>query len=181
MRSSKLISFFPALAATVLLSACGNLSVPSVKKVPAGSYVTGPLVSADSPTTDDGFTCPSKPNVVPDYDWSFDDSGQYTVCQKRESRADIKIHGTTSDSNTICIFPVQYVDDEHIYTKPDLTTGAPLAQCIQISPAGVFANFPDINFNAVFIVEKPYLAQMKTCLAAGNYYGCPAYSYGVFR
>jgi hypothetical protein len=132
-------------------------------------------------STDPNYTCPDNPNVVPDYDWYHDGSEQFTVCPKNTSIYDILVHGKTHSSDTICVYPTQVIDSQHVYVKPDVTTGLPLSVCIKIADTGVYANFDQINFNAAFIVEQPDDAAMRTCLYQGNYTNCPRYSFGKFR
>lgn len=127
------------------------------------------------------FQCPSNPNVLPEYDQHLDGTGQYTACASTASTADLLLHGQTVSSTAICVYPAQYVDATHIFTKPDPSTGAPIYSCQEISPDGVKVSFPSVNYNMVFVVEQPNRQAMSNCLITHDYTSCPVYSYGRFR
>lgn len=135
------------------------------------------------------YNCPYSPNVVPDYDWMLDGSGHFEVCSHKENQTDLLVHGQTHYSDEICLFPAEVVNSTgQIFLKLDLATNGLLYKCIQADEGGVAARFDFTNFNALFIVEKPYLNQMLSCLsgpAGPSYFACPNnpgyYSYGRFR
>ncbi|HAR43178.1 MAG TPA: hypothetical protein DCS07_11220 [Bdellovibrionales bacterium] len=165
----------------LLLGGCGNMSKPGKIIAPASTFSPGGIPGDLSAASSDEYVCPATPNVLADYDFEFNGSGTYTVCQS-QNLENIEIHGKTAQSNTICVFPIQYVNEQNIYWKPELATGRPLSSCITVnSTAGVYATFPGITFNAVFIVENTDRWQMEQCLITGTYATCPHYSYGKFR
>jgi hypothetical protein len=138
--------------------------------------------------TDGNYTCPNTANVLSNSDSAaYSNAGKYTVCSQTSNIANIKIHGTTMGSNGICVFPVQFIDSSHVYFKPDLSTGLPMASCATISSSGTSSSsgieltFTGISFNAVFIVDDSSKDMMQMCLANANAGGCPLYSYGKFR
>jgi hypothetical protein len=137
--------------------------------------------SSSSNTSSNAYRCPSSTNVFPDEEYALNGGGRYTVCTTSKSAANILVHGTTSRSNRVCIYPAQVIDEQHVYVKPDTSTGLPWHQCSEISDLGVPASFPNINYNAVFIVEGPDESAMTSCLMGGNYFACPEYSFGQFR
>jgi hypothetical protein len=174
-------------AALITTSSCVNLHNGKVQ-VPMEIYGSQPLLGG---VDDPEFSCPSSPNVVPDYDYDLDGSGYYNVCYHRTSQADIKFTGRTASSNVVCVFPAEYVNATNIFVKPDVDAGtnAPWYQCRELtgSPdgatsSGVRMSFPGIRWNAAFIVEGTQAAlEMQRCLAQNNYYACPRYSFGIFR
>ena len=192
---SKVNSYFRTIAnltvaGTVFLTGCSNVIGPRYDRAPEDSYMirssassSGLEFGSNDPYSDENYNCPTSPNVVPDYDYLFDGSGQYRVCKKKDSDSDILIHGRTSLSNSICIFPAHFVDVTTVYTRPDpMAPALPWFKCFQIAEAGIFASFPNTSFNAVFIVERGAEYQMRDCLKnGGNYYTCPSYSFGKFR
>ncbi len=174
-----------AVTGLMLFSACGNTTYRS-EQITAGSSSYNPSVSTDSAVTvddtlDANYTCPQSANTLPDYDYKNDGSGKYTVCEKKDSTAEILIHGKTSEYGAVCVFPVQVIDESHIYVKPDVATGLPMVTCYEATKRGVYAKFAGVRFNATFIVEYQYANAMRACLLSGNYYTCPNYSYGRFR
>lgn len=173
---------FKTLIATLalLLTGCGQVYRNSLPQSLLGSYsVNNP--SSSFTINSNQFACPSSPNVLPDYDSRLDGTGRYTVCATPSSKSRILVHGKTTSSKQICIYPAQVIDQKHVYVKPDLSTNLPWNQCSEIIDGGVTAQFDSIEFNAVFIVEEPDQAQMTSCLIGGNYYSCPTYSFGKFR
>lgn len=169
----------------IFISGCG-VSMPSSSNLvsaPPGSYQQGVLLgqgSAGSTATNSAFTCPSSPNVTAASNSGFDSIGNFTVCSDASDNANILIHGSTQ-SGEVCVFPAQVIDSEHVYTKPDLSTGAPWYQCYPPSTGGIVATFSDINWNAAFIVEQTNVKQMQSCLIGGNYLQCPVYAFGKFE
>lgn len=124
------------------------------------------------------YQCPYSPNVTPDYDRYLDGSGHYNVCYHRDSREKILVHGRTRESDTICIYPVEIVDEQHVYVKPD-AQGLPWNTCVQVADTGVHAEFAGASFNAVIVVERHLNQQMRECLIGVG--SCPDYSFGRFR
>lgn len=166
----------------VATTGCGNILKPYVPRAPEGSYGRSPAsVRPSTGGSPQGYACPDSPNVVPDYDYERDGTGQFSVCHNRDSQADILVHGSISQGTSICIFPAQVIDDQHIYVKPDVQTGLPWSQCVEVTDQGAYARFEGISWNAAFIVESIHKSQMQSCLFGGNYYGCPRYSFGRFR
>jgi hypothetical protein len=182
-----------ALCGLIALTAtsCGNyVGSTSVSRISTSSGVhygaTADLsaLSGGGTTSDGNYTCPNTANVLSNSDSSYTTSaGRYTVCSQTSNLANIKVHGTTMGSNTICVFPIQQVDSSHVYFKPDLSTGLPYASCATItsSSSGLEFIFAGMSFNAVFIVDDIYKNQMQSCLANANPGACPVYSYGQFR
>lgn len=169
-------------AAAALSSACGNLVPRERKASPAEYQGLGSVSTITTPgLSSDAFSCAEQPNVLPDYDETFDGARRYTVCRSRNNQTDIQVHGQTAGSKSICVFPAQEINSTHIYAKPDLVTGGLVHHCAEITENGVIASFPNVNFNAAFIVEGEDFQQMQACLVVGNYWGCPNYSYGKFR
>jgi hypothetical protein len=160
----------------IALTGCGRHDVMRVPQLDGYAYTGTPTSGTNS-----DYRCVNEPNVLPDYDWDLDGSGRYTVCPSTKAFSDILIHGSTSYGNEICVFPAQYIDDSHIYTKPTLSGTGPISACVQGTPNGAYASFQGVNYNAVFIVEKRDYQQMMECLIQRNYYFCPSFSFGTFR
>lgn len=171
------------LASAIPISGCGQVLFKSyIPETPGGKSGTVSALTTDSPKDDPDFNCPQEPNVVPNYDWDLNGTGFFRVCESKKDLMNILIHGKTSRSNVICIFPAEVVNQKSIFTKPDLITGAPLSQCVEATEEGIYAKFEGIKFNAVFIVEKPDQLQMENCLFGGVSPLCPQYySFGKFR
>lgn len=130
---------------------------------------------------DPNYICPKSPNLTPDYDKTLDGSGYYTVCKNKLNTSDTLLHGKTYLASAICLFPAEWISQENIYTKPDLITQAPWSQCFEIEQKGVYASFQGINYNAFYLVEKPFHEDMQNCLLGGRLALCPPYSFGRFR
>ena len=170
------------------VAGCGNFTKgpdyapPGMIQSSTVSNATDSLNDADP-----NYSCPLEPNVTPDYDWAMDGSGYYAVCSHRTQTSSILIHGTTLYSSIICVFPVEMTDTGQAFFKPNGATGGAIHECLQVSDEeGAKVQFDNIQFNAVFIVEKPFSQQMETCLVLGNYYQCPAnadysFSFGIVR
>jgi hypothetical protein len=168
--------FLSSLA--LFLTGCG---APNGYRVTAVPQSTGYTFTGTSSDGSSDYRCPSSPNVMPNWDRAIDGSGRYTVCPSRTDFANILIHGKTSVSNEICVFPAQYISETNIYTKPAADGTGAMNACIQATQTGVYASFKEINYNAVFIVEKRNHQQMVDCLILKNYNFCPEFSFGVFR
>ncbi|MCM2322432.1 MAG: hypothetical protein NDJ90_04135 [Oligoflexia bacterium] len=176
-------AFLPLITMAVLLSSCAPIGRTYVPRAGESSFSRASALGVIDTESSGDFSCPGSPNVVPDYDSENDGSGYFTVCASRTDNAKLFIRGQTARSNTICVFPAQVVDSRHTYWKPELGTGLPWNQCVSAieDVEGALLTFAGINFNAVFIVEEMDRDQMQLCLGNGNYYGCPAYSFGRFR
>lgn len=161
------------------LGGCGGVIKPVIPRALENSYQLNASTSADTDSLE--YHCPANPNIIPDYDYQLDGTGRYSACYHKTEKSKILIHGKTGQNDTICIFPAQIIDSKHVYTKPDTQTGGPWHQCVSISNSGVFADFPNIEYNGLFIVESNDELQMSRCLIGGNYYSCPTYSFGRFR
>ena len=182
-RATRLTRYRMALSALMLgalASGCGQIINTHQDVAPGTSYQHISLTHS-TPPMDDGYQCPQKDNVVPDYDYQFDGTGFFKVCVNPISNYLIKIHGSTPSGGAICVFPAQIVDSRHTFTKPD-NIGAPMFTCYEINKTGIVADFEKTNFNAAFIVDEKDREQMQYCLMGGNYFACPKnYSFGRFR
>ncbi|MEK6704842.1 MAG: hypothetical protein AABZ06_03560, partial [Bdellovibrionota bacterium] len=139
-----------AVTAVLITSGCGQISSPpNVRKASVESY-QGLNQLSPSTASNDSYNCPDKSNIVPDYDSELDGSGFYTACINKDSQNSILIHGRTLNSNSICIFPAQYIDQDHVYTKPELLPNGqavgPLSQCVDTADGGIMVNFENINY-----------------------------------
>ena len=172
------ILLLASLSASLGITGCGNILRPVIPTAMTNSSQLNGVGTATSASTS-GYSCPAMPNVMPDNDALMDGSGRYSVCTSSTSKTDIQINGENATSSTLCIFPVQTNDPQHVYTIPG--TNGPLNQCYQISSQGINASFPGITFNSVFIVNYADEVQMSQCLTTGNFFECPIYSYGTFR
>ncbi|MCM2278276.1 MAG: hypothetical protein NDJ89_09390 [Oligoflexia bacterium] len=175
---SRILFLVPLL--TMLGSSCARFGKAYVPRASESSYSRSPALAFESESASE-YACPSVSNVNPDYDRMLDGSGYFTVCPSNQDSSKLLIHGQTAESERICIFPAQYIDSRHIYWKPELAGGLPWTECALPTEQGAFAQFPGVNYNAVFIVEERFRDQMQLCLSNGDYYGCPAYSFGRFR
>jgi hypothetical protein len=176
---------FVALAAA--LGACGSISGDGSSRF-APSSSTQSVIRLDkqaifsTTTTVGDFICPKAFNTAPDYDYDLDGSKFYRICKHKSSANDVLVWGKTSKDKQVCVFPVEYVDRDHLYAKPDTSTGLPLVTCADNNEvSGLAMRFPGITFNALFIVEGADKAQMQSCLKQSNFYLCPHYTYGKFR
>jgi hypothetical protein len=196
---SFLLNFIFLLSMTtipLLMSACGgNLGARAPTAVSKASYQlnygTGYWDSdeffAEVQAVGE-YECPSKPNVLPAYDWDIDGTNRYRVCASSVSNANVLIYGEPSSAekaNRICVFPLQYVDRTHVFIKPDLTTGRALVKCVPASQSnGATVSFPATNFNMVLIVESKDFELAQACLdpiRGVDFFSCPHYAYGKFR
>jgi hypothetical protein len=183
MRILFLQSKFILIAGALLVaSGCGRIDPPNGLYAPSLESGTFSYTVGNS---DANFSCPTQPNVLEEYDDDLRDTGKFTVCSSRTSAFSIRVHGRTKSSDSICVFPAQYIDQTRIVAKVD-SRGYPIVTCASASdiPAGgtgLVFEFANTNFNAVFIVERPYRDQMQMCLFSNNPYACPEYSYGKFR
>jgi hypothetical protein len=175
------LSLWALLAVTA--TACGSFNEQRAK-APDGVYGSSTQLSQDPvPDAERNFRCPDSPNAKPDYDRDFDGSGFYRVCPSLVSPYDVLIRGKTHSSDTICVWPAEYINQGTVYLKPDRPGGTPQVSCYNIhdNPNGVLASFLATRYNSVFVVEGQYKDQMAACLPGGNYFLCPPYSFGKFR
>lgn len=169
------------IAGAVTLSGCGNNFMPE-RTAPRGSYETHSAASTGTTDPDADYICPPEyePNVKPDYDWDLDGTGYYRVCTNREAPANLKIHGRTSTSDVICVFPAKALGGSVKVWRD--ARGAAFSQCAQVSSAGAYVSLPvEMDPNAFFIVEGPDDAKMHLCLELGNITLCPHFSFGKLR
>ncbi len=178
---SILIGLILAMLFGLATSGCGNPYAKPYRLKLESMELVGVDPDSGAGDSDPKYACPKESNVKPDWEWSLDGSGYYTVCPSRTVYADILVHGHTSLSNRICIFPVEYVDDRNIFTKPDLATGGPMHVCVNTADRGVYATFAGVKYNGAFIVEAPFRDQMYACLVQKQAGLCPRYSFGIFR
>lgn len=176
---SKITPTTLAITLAIALVGCGRLT-PGQLRVSASTWNPGSSTVSDP---DSDYNCPSGNNVVPEYDWSRDGSGQFQVCASKTNLDDILIHGKTASETQICVFPAQYQDSLHVYVKPDpKQPDLAWSTCVDTANAAqVILTFQDANYNAVFIVENSARSQMTSCLMQGNSQLCPSYSFGKFR
>jgi hypothetical protein len=127
------------------------------------------------------FTCPNQPNVFPSNDGNVNNAGQFTVCTSSAANNKVMIEGTPISSSTLCFFPIQRVDSNHIYFIPDPSTGLPTFQCSSGTSNQWIEQFSGGTFNALFVVDSTDESSMQNCLALAETYACPTYSYGSFR
>lgn len=178
---SRTVKIFSTLLFATLVG-CGGAIRPVVPTALESSYrLSAYTVGDNSSGISIEYRCPSNPNVIPDFDGKLDGTGQYSVCTHNSSKSQILIQPESYQNEKLCIFPAQVIDSKHVYVKPDTQTGGPWHQCIPHADSGIFADFPGIQYNAVFIVDGSDEYQMTKCLIGGNYYACPQYSFGQFR
>ncbi len=177
----------PLIFFVAALSACGNIGSDHSSRF-ASSSSKKSTVSVDTQAilstteTVGEFTCPKTPNTAPDYDYDLDGSKFYRICKHKTLVSDILLWGKSGAEKQICIFPVEYVDRDHMYAKPDTSTGQPLVSCVDNNEAaGQVLRFPSITYNALFVVEGSDKLQMQSCLKQMNFFLCPHYTYGKFR
>lgn len=150
--------------------------------------------SSGATSGDSEFSCPSGYNVMPSYDRYVNGTMKFQVCRHTSDASKIKITGSSYGDSKICVFPLEYVDENHVYPKPDLSTGGLVNKCVSATSTyrsyspyydfqDVMTSFPATNFNAVIIVLESNKNQLMSCLngpAGPNFYYCPDYSYGHF-
>jgi hypothetical protein len=157
------------------LSACANGNIPQYTAVGSGSNSsTTSLVSSASTTAQGAYTCPLDPNVPVVNDVNFNGTDQFTVCSDSSAPSQILIHGRTNSSDQICVIPAESTSSGVVaFTNVTI-------QCPEVQSGGIYVSYPNVVFNAVYIVEAPFAAQLMTCLETGE--NCPStYSYGVFQ
>lgn len=186
--------------ATTALGGCGNdyNSLANHPLYPYGTvYATG-YASGDygmggnfDPSSlyygsQQGFQCPASPNIVPAGGTNgVGGRDAYTACPNPQLPTALLVHGQTTVSTVVCVFPAQVsAGASQAYAEPDPSTGLPLYQCVDTSllpdpTEGIQFQF-STTFNAVFIVEGPDATTMQQCLASGVPSACPPYSYGKF-
>lgn len=155
----------------------GNKQITGFADPDSGNSLVSPL--------EENFDCPFEDNVTPMEDWMLDGSGHFEVCPSKKNAAEILIHGQTYASDTICVFPVEWIDSSSVFVKPDLTNGAILYKCGKATSKGTTVKFENTDYNSVFIVESPYVQQFLKCAEGKDV--CPEtpytgyYSFGKFR
>ena len=189
MKNKYFVILIPAVV--LVLSGCGNVAKARLwsSKV---SNVGSPATAADGNGTITGtgivtqtdYICPGTQNILPDWDIWFDGSNRFSACTNQKTYSSILIRGRLASGTSICVFPAQYVDATHIYTKPvasGATQGLPEFICKPMADAGVIFDYTGITYNYLFIVAEADSNSMQGCLKLGSYYSCPSYSYGKFR
>ncbi len=130
------------------------------------------------------YTCPSAPNVVPDYDWEINGTGYFAVCPSKSNLADILIHGQSRLRGAVCVFAAEIASNGQVFAKPNVAkAGEPWVQCQLPGQDGLKLSFGEgVYYNAAFIVDAADVKQMSLCLQGGVYEYCPKnYSFGRFR
>lgn len=164
------------VAAGVFLSACGAIDPGYVDhNTPRGG--SGNYYLNDSSSVSDGaYNCPTSPNVLPHQDVTFDGTQRYTVCKNGASATRILVKGFSSTSDTVCVYPIQYVDATRFVYK--LTpSGLPLFACGNLATNHRMEfDFANTNYNALIVVDSADQLNMSRCLTMGQ--TCPNYSMG---
>jgi hypothetical protein len=178
----KAVLFTALITLGSLASGCANVAgTDGYRASRLGSRYTASGATTLDPSLMD-FVCPETDNVVPDYDRYFDGLGYYKACANKTYLSKVLIKGQPGES--VCVYPVQYVDERNIFVKPSVSIGqpGPLSQCGTIPTSGLLVEFSDVSYNMVFIARKSDKASMDSCLTGTpNYYACPQFAYGKFR
>ena len=160
---------------------CGQVLPKNINYAPANS-----MVPASSPSSANkiaaNFTCPGTPNALPNLDETVTGNDYFSVCTSKTAGnfSDLLITGKSSASNSLCVVPVQMQSTTQFAPKLD-AKGYPIYSCSAPTADGVPVSLPSANsFNAVIIVEAPYLNSLLTCLEE-NFADCPNYSFGKIR
>jgi hypothetical protein len=156
-----------------LAQACGNFGKTTQRDA---------LLAGNDPgfnlTADGNYTCPLSPNATPQPDPGTG-VGFYRVCRGNSDKTMLEVHGT-SDTQSICVIPVQAVTDSNgnvtVYPQVDPKTSYPTYSCFPISSPT--AAFPGFTFNAVFITSPDRRQQMIQSLLDKNWNEAPQYSWG---
>jgi hypothetical protein len=140
--------------------------------------------------------CPSTENIKPLNFNPLFETDKYKVCVDQNDVERIQISGSTRNAPSICLFPMEYIDEQNIYVKPDLSTGWLVHACIgatrSVNEAGTqfyeFTNisvkFKETKFNALIVVKEVDKDILQECLAGDdgpNFHQCPNHSYGRFK
>jgi hypothetical protein len=142
-------------------SSCGNYSADSKRNVVEGAVgssnpVPNPYTGTDRIVEGD-YDCPVSPNVVwfgelKDtylYDPYNDGSGYYRVCNHLTARTAILIHGKMHNQalGKLCVIPMR--NGAYIFNQ----TGQAIFQCFPVTQTGVYATFPNVDYNEVQLRE----------------------------
>ncbi len=178
-----------SLTLIVGLTGCGNIGPSGGRRAPEDAYSRGLTTQGFADPQSYGATaCQDRPyNVKPRSSSSYNGSGNYTACAIDGQSASVELHGETTSSDTICVFPGQYYAPDQYNDYPRVVwkvdqNGFPMYKCQSISNAGgSLFTFNLTNYDFVYVVELPWKDQMRTCLLQGNEYLCPNYASGRFR
>lgn len=185
----KKLTWVIGAAWSLFLVGCGNPLNNQPIYGPASSLDYYSPMTAPSTTPNSSYKCSGSSTIQPQVNNLATTAGNYMICPSINSGnySDILVHGTTINSNTICVFPAQLNSGGQVSWIRSTTDNSPIYQCIQTTTDGAYFSFPTTTglssgFNAAFIVEAPYQNAMKVCLQS-NYAAsaCPAYSFGSFR
>jgi hypothetical protein len=159
---------------SLVATSCANGAKPNYNAATNSAESVSPFVANGGTVTNGSFTCPLNPNVTPKNDTNFNGTDQFTVCVNPQVSGEIMINGETNSANQICVFPA-------VSTAAGVVANTSVQiQCPMLQSGGITLSYPNITYNAVYIVEAPYAAQMLYCLESGQ--NCPAtYSYGEFQ
>ncbi len=130
---------------------------------------------------DANYTCATSPNILPPDDRLMDGTQRYVACANRNSATKIKLVGYSSSSQTICAYPVTFLNSTQFAYKVD-GYGQPLFQCYDgwaNVDAGTELDFVNTSYNGVVVVDQSYRPQMSMCLMTGQ--SCPMHAIGQFR
>jgi len=170
-----------SLLSLVGFSSCGNILKANVPTYSNGAGGRSSNLALGATAKMGDFACPATPNILPDKDVNLDGTDIFTACTSPTRTFDLQITGRTESSSQICVFPVTFIDNIHIYYKPEVSTGAPLVQCVDATSGSMNTSFLNVNYNAVFIVEAQSKQQLIQCLVTGNFFTCPHYSFGKIK
>ena len=171
-----ILSFLAASLAT----GCGNVGPhagTTLQPLSGAAAGTSPVQMASLTNVPSNYACPAQPNVVPTYDWTFDGTGDFTVCRDNGSLYSIFILGSVSTSPTVCVFPVQHVTATRLVYKLDVN-GQPMYQCANTEQEGIEMTFNLTNFDGVFIVAAQDKNSMIACFMSPGTVNCPHYAQG---
>lgn len=177
-----------SLTLIIGLTGCGNIG-GSGRRAPEDAYSRALSSNGLADPDSIGVTrCQDRPyNVTPRSSSSYDGSGSYTACAITGQAYSVELHGETTTSETLCVFPAQYYPPDQYNDYPRVawkidSNGFPLYKCQDISNEnGSLFTFNLTNYDFVYVVELPWKDPMRTCLLQGNEYLCPNFASGKFR
>ncbi len=181
MKQTQVLNIFLMITAVTTLTGCGNIfaersNSPLVRSQFASTGSAQSTGSGSNNTVfENGFNCSYQNTILPNQT-NYLGSGEYRICTDPINPNRIQVHGSTFFENSICIYPIQYLDGQGVFLKQDprqTDQTVPYVDCQDITASGGDTfNFQTTFYNGLIIVEQSLNAEYSKCLIAGDPTAC---------
>ncbi len=185
LRLDLILSFTLLGTLSLVLTGCGNNLIGD-KTLNEEELMAGYPTEVEVVDSYENYTCAADYNIKPANDISGQGFKDFKGCASTSSAWKALAVAKDSNLKRVCVYPAQYIDQSHLYLKPDLTQpGKYLSACVDLGSAGKNAasvEFTNVNYNYFYIVDEDKKSQMEACLTNMNLGACEGIiSKGKFR